>query len=135
MSSKVANYSEKDRDEIIRDYFGPPGAEENPRCPICGEVLRFDTLYQSGGSKFQIRVSCPDCQAHFSWEQGQQQQPWKSLHLQYFLERYLTNDRIRCPLDDCYVVFTEFSDRVLEFRCPYCNHRGKAQLPAPTETP
>lgn len=127
MSARIAS---QDRDEIIRDYFGPAGAEENPRCPICGEVLRFDTLYQDDGSKFQIRVSCPDCQAHFSWEQSQQQQPWKSLHLQYFLERYLTNDRIRCPLDDCYVIYTEFSDRVLEFRCPYCNHRGKAQLPA-----
>ena len=132
MSAKAAHYSEKDRDEIIRDYFGPAGTEENPRCPICGEVLRFDTLFEYRGSKFQIRVSCPDCQANFSWEQSQQQ-PWKSLHLQYFLERYLTNDRIRCPLDDCYVIYTEFSEGVLEFRCPYCNSRGKAQLPARPE--
>ena len=27
MSTKLANYSERDRDEIIRDYFGPAGAK------------------------------------------------------------------------------------------------------------
>ena len=125
----MAEYSEKEKDEIIRDYFGPPGADENPRCLMCGEVLRFEILSQGGSGKFQISVSCPDCRANFSWEQSQQQQPWKSLHLQYFLERYRADDPIRCPLDDCYVIYTEFSDSVVEFRCPYCNRRGKTQLP------
>ncbi len=125
-------YSDKEKEEIIRDYFGPPGTEENPRCPTCGEVLRLDGLHDSGSGQFRIEVSCPDCKASFSWQQNYLQQPWKNLHLQYFVERYTTHEPIRCPLDDCYVIYTEFTDRIVEFRCPYCNHRGKAQLPEPS---
>ena len=124
----TAELSKEEKDEIIRDYFGPPGAEENPRCPGCGEVLRFDALHDTGSSLFRIEVSCPDCKANFSWEQNLLHQPWKDLHLQYFMERYRTHQLIRCPLDDCYVIYTEFTDRIVEFRCPYCNHRGKAQI-------
>jgi len=125
-------FSEKEKEEIIRDYFGPPGTEENPRCPTCGEVLRFDALHVTGSSLFRIEVSCPDCKAHFSWEQNQLHQPWKELHMQYFMERYTTHELLRCPLDDCYVIYTEFTGRIVEFRCPYCNRRGKAQLPEPS---
>ncbi len=121
--------TEQEKDEIIRDYFGPGGAEENPRCPSCGEVLRFDALHDSGSGQFQIEVGCPDCGANFSWQQNHLQQPWKELHVQYFMERYTAREPLRCPLDDCYVIYAEFTDRVLEFRCPYCNRRGRAQLP------
>lgn len=131
--AEMANYSKKEKDEIIRDYFGPPGAEENPRCPLCGELLQFNANHRPDGN-FQIQVSCPECQTSFSWKQIQQEQPWKPLHLNYFIERYGMNATIRCPFDDCYVIYTEFSDGVLEFRCPYCNHRGKAQLPSPDDS-
>ena len=129
---KTTKYSKEEQEEIIRDYFGPPGTEENPRCPTCGEVLRLDGLHDSGSGQFRIEVSCPDCKANFSWQQDYLQQPWKELHLQYFVERYTTHEPIRCPLDDCYIIYTEFTDRIVEFRCPYCNHRGKAQLPQPS---
>ena len=125
---KTTQYSKEEKEEIIRDYFGPPGTEENPRCPTCGEVLRLDGLHDSGSGQFRLEVSCPDCKASFSWQQNYLQQPWKELHLQYFVERYTTHEPIRCPLDDCYVIYTEFTDRIVEFRCPYCNHRGKAQI-------
>ena len=125
-------YSEKEKEEIVRDYFGPPGTEENPRCPTCGEVLRFDALHDSGSSLFRIEVSCPDCKANFSWEQNRLHQPWKHLHMQYFMERYRAHEPLRCPLDDCYVIYTEFTDRIVEFRCPYCNRQGKAPLPEPS---
>ncbi len=98
--------SEKEKEEIIRDYFCPAGTEENPRCPTCGEVLRLDALHDSGTSLFRIEVSCPDCKASFDWEQNQLHQPWKDLHLQYFVERYTTHEPIRCPLDDCYMIYT-----------------------------
>ena len=49
--------------------------------------------------------------------------------MEYFLERYRLGDVLRCPIDDCYVNYVEFSDAIIEFRCPYCNRRGKAHLP------
>ena len=125
----MVEYSEQEKDEIIRDYFGPLGDEENPRCPCCGEILQFKSNYGSGADCLEIRVSCPDCKGHFTWEQNQPEQPWKPLHLQYFVERYKINQPMRCPFDDCYVTCAEFADGVLEFRCPYCNQRGRAQVP------
>ena len=123
----MAEYSQEEKDEIVRDYFGPSGAEETPRCPHCGELLQFDTRHIPDGH-FQMQVSCPDCQAAFSWEQTGQEQPWKPLYLNYFTERYQLNETIRCPIDDCYITYAEFSDGVVEFRCPYCNRRGKAEV-------
>ena len=118
-------YSDQEKDRIIRDYFGLAGKDENPRCPSCGEVLVLQAEYRT---HFHIHVSCPDCGARFTWEQCHLVQPWKSLHLEYFLECYRLGDVLRCPVDDCYVNYVEFSDRIIEFRCPYCNRRGKARL-------
>ncbi len=126
-SAEMAEYSQKEQEEIVRDYFGPLGAEETPRCPHCGELLQFETRQEPGG-RFQMQVDCPDCLRAFRWEQADQEQPWKPIHLNYFVERYQQNERIRCPIDDCYISYVEFSDGVVEFRCPYCNRRGKATV-------
>lgn len=122
-----AEYSQQERDEIVRDYFGPSGAEETPRCPHCGELLQFDNRHVPGG-RFQMQVNCPACHRAFGWEQTSLEQPWKPIQLNYFVERYRVNDTIRCPVDDCYITYAEFSDGVVEFRCPYCNRRGKAEV-------
>lgn len=120
--------SPPEQDEIIRDYFGPSGAEETPRCPHCGELLQFDVRH-APGAHFQLQVSCPDCRkTAFCWEQTKPAQLWKPIYLNYFVERYQLNEMIRCPIDDCYVTWLEFSDEVVEFRCPYCNRRGKAPI-------
>lgn len=121
------SYSDQEKDRIIRDYFGPASKEEAPRCPGCGEVLLFDVICGDESSSLQVRVSCPDCQARFTWEQSQLEQKWNPLHLAYFLERYRLSDFPRCPLDDSYVTYTEFNDAVVEFRCPYCNRRGRTR--------
>ena len=123
----MAEYSPQEKEEIVRDYFGPSGAEEAPRCPHCGDLLQF-SIQHAPGSRFQIEVSCPDCQGAFRWEQTAQEQPWKPLYLNYFVERYPLNETIRCPIDDCSITYAEFSDGVVEFRCPYCNRRGKAPV-------
>ena len=128
----MAEFSQEEQDEIIRDYFGSSGAEETPRCPHCGELLQFDIRHAPGGH-FRMQVSCPDCHTTFGWEQTDQEQPWKPLHLNYFVERYQLHEMIRCPIDDCYVTYAEFSDGVVEFRCPFCNRRGKAPV-SPTTT-
>ncbi|MEE8349591.1 MAG: hypothetical protein V3R94_08480 [Acidobacteriota bacterium] len=120
-------YSQVEQSDIVRDYFGPLGAEETPRCPHCGELLHFDTR-QVAGSQFQMKVQCSECPAVFRWEQTEPEQPWKPLYLKYFVEGYQGNDRIRCPLDDCYISYTEFNDGVVEFRCPFCNRRGRATV-------
>lgn len=128
------SYSDQEKDRILRDYFSLASKEESPRCPGCGEVLQFAVNYSSESSSSQIQVSCPDCQARFTWEQSRAEQPWKPLHLAYFLERYRLNDVLRCPFDDCFVTYTEFSDAVIEFRCPYCNRRKKtSRLRKPEE--
>lgn len=125
----MKKFTDEEKDQIIREYFGPAGAGENPRCPFCGEVLDFDSGFRSDISAFRIRVSCSDCGAGFVWEQHRPEQPWRPIHLQYFLERYRLGDVLRCPLDDCSVAYTEFSDGVIEFRCPYCNRRGRTRQP------
>ena len=124
----MAGYSSQEEDQIIRDYFGPPGGEENPRCPGCGKVLRFDLDYATVGNRLRLRVSCSECATSFIWQQPHQEQTWKPLHLQYFVERYRMGQTIRCPVDDCYISYAEFTSGVLEFRCAYCNHRGKLTL-------
>jgi transcription elongation factor Elf1 len=124
----MGDYSQPEKDEIIKGYFGPAEDRENPRCPDCGEVFQFESNCDSGTGLLKIEVSCPDCGGRFSWQQPRLTQPWQPLHLQYFLERQRMGQSIRCPFDDCYVTYAEFSDSVLEFRCPYCNHRGIVEL-------
>ena len=123
----MSEYTPEERDQIVRDYFGPAGADAPPRCPNCGETLLFTRLDRA--EKFTVRISCSECQSSFEWKKGRDQEAWKPLHLEYFLERFRSGNKLRCPFDDCYVLCTEFSDGILEFRCPYCNRRGQTQLP------
>ena len=125
----MGEYSDREKKQIIRDYFGPEGQGEKSLCPRCGETLQFDSSYQTDRADVRIQVSCPDCQTKMTWEQTEPEQPWNPLHLEYFVERFKVGDVPRCPIDDCYVNYTEFSDGVLEFRCPCCNRRGKVGRP------
>lgn len=131
----MLTYSDREKSTIIREYLGPAGKDETPRCPRCGEVLQFRSEYRNGVAVPGIEVHCSECQRRFTWEPSQPAQPWKLLHLEYFVERYKLGGVIRCPADDCYVTYTEFSDDVIEFRCPYCNRRGRAKRPRPTVSP
>ncbi|MBI4445947.1 MAG: hypothetical protein HY645_08545 [Acidobacteria bacterium] len=120
-------YTVEEKDQIVREYFGPAGATESPLCPRCGEVLKFKRSRSK--EDFLLVVSCPECRSGFVWRQLKPEQSWKPLHLEYFIERHRMGDVLRCPVDDCYIAYIEYSDRILEFRCPYCNRRGQAQLP------
>ena len=68
-------------------------------------------------------------------EQDRNREAWTSIQLSYCLERYRQGDTPRCPVDDSYIVCTEFTDDTVEFRCPYCNRSGRARTgrgaPAP----
>ena len=75
-----------------------------------------------------MNVNCDDCCCSFIWQQPVEVWPWKPVQLQYFVERYRAGEAIRCPRDDCNIAYTEFSDKIIEFRCPYCNGRGRADL-------
>ncbi len=118
------SYSEEERDEIIREYFSTEGGE-SPSCPRCGETLQFQFDHQVRTGS-EVRISCPDCRRRFSWCQTHLKQGWESLTLQYFLERHQLGQPLRCPIDDCFVGGTEYAEGVVEFRCPYCNRRGRA---------
>ncbi|MFQ5737878.1 MAG: hypothetical protein ACE5JX_02615 [Acidobacteriota bacterium] len=120
-------YTKHQQAEIIRQYFQQAGAEEAPQCPLCGEPLQI----QCGSQDLfglQVEVSCRECGKSFLWAQPQPEREWKKLHLGYFLERYASGERMRCPLDDCFVSYAEFSDGVVQFNCPYCNRRGKVRI-------
>ncbi|MDE2926689.1 MAG: hypothetical protein OXT71_09860 [Acidobacteriota bacterium] len=128
------SYSAQEREEILLDYFGS-ASEDEPLCPDCGEDLEFRSQYPSGDSPYRLRVDCPDCRAGFIWEQDRDREDWTSIQLSYCLERYRQGDTPRCPVDDSYIVCTEFTDDTVEFRCPYCNRSGRARTgvnpPAP----
>lgn len=125
----MSEYSQEEQERIVQEYFSAQGSEAHPRCPHCGELLKFHSTYPAHNTGFEVRISCPECAADFVWKQTQPEQSWKPLHLDYFIERYQFSNLIRCPVDDCCVTCTEFSDGILEFRCPYCNRRGKVQRP------
>ncbi len=120
-------YTEQEKDEIILEYFGTPGSEGAAQCPRCSEALQFKTSVIPYFG-LQVTVRCPVCEISFDWSQPQPERPWKELHLSYFVERYTMGEVLRCPFDDSYVTYAEFSDSVLQFNCPYCNRRGKVKL-------
>lgn len=123
----MKTYSEQEREEIVRAYFASHEEGEDPRCPECGELLEIESDYTSISASPVLEGHCPDCHRTFSWTQTQAEQPWKELHLRYFLERFKADRPLRCPFDDCSVIAVDFEDGVLEFRCPYCNHRGRVR--------
>ena len=130
----MSAYTGEERKEIILEYFGS-GSEDELLCPDCGEALGFQSQYPSGDSPYRLQVDCPDCRAGFIWEQDRNREDWTSIQLSYCVERYRQGDTPRCPVDDSYIVCTEFTDNAVEFRCPYCNRSGRARpgvdAPAP----
>ncbi len=117
-------YSQSERDEIVLEYFSGAGADERPSCPRCGEDLEIESqAIQFFGLQLQVR--CDSCSTSFAWSQPQPERPWKDLYLDYFAERYLRGEDLRCPHDDAFVTHAEFSDGVVQFNCPYCNRRGR----------
>jgi hypothetical protein len=122
----MSSYTGEEREEILLDYFGSTSDEE-PLCPDCGETLQFRSRYPSGDSPFRLQADCPDCRAGFIWEQTRTRENWTSIQLSYCLERYRQGDMPRCPVDDCYIVCTEYSGGMVEFRCPYCNRAGRGR--------
>lgn len=123
----MASYSEDEKKAVIRSHFGAQTEEKQPACPHCGEELWVTSNYRAEEGRIEIFVHCPDCGGRFSWIQERSPQPWKPIQLAYLEERYRAGEVPRCPADDCRVTILEFSDGVLEFRCPYCNRRGRTQ--------
>ena len=117
-----AEFSPAEGDGLVREYFS---TSEAPLCPRCGEELRFRLDY-SGPEPARVRIHCPGCAAAFRWAQPRPDDDWSELHLRYFMERAREGAEIRCPLDDCRVVYGEHSEGVREFRCPYCGRRRLA---------
>ncbi len=122
----MSAYTDREREEIILEYFGS-ASEDELLCPDCGEVLRFKSQYPSGDSPYRLQVDCPDCHARFIWEQDRDREAWTSMQLSYCRERHRQGETPRCPVDDSYVICTEFNDGAVEFRCPYCNRSGRAR--------
>ncbi|HUG42909.1 MAG TPA: hypothetical protein VMN76_01600 [Acidobacteriota bacterium] len=121
----MPGYSRAEKNEIVREFFSGAGPEDLPVCGHCGEEfeIRMEYLKES----VLVRVDCPGCANGFSWRPPAATSDWQALHLQYFSERASDDRPIRCPYDDSYVLSTEFSDGSMEFRCPYCNRKGRAQ--------
>jgi DNA-directed RNA polymerase subunit RPC12/RpoP len=111
--------SDKESDALVREYLS---TSEVPLCPACGEELRFHLDY-AGADPMRIRVACPGCASGFTWTQPTPEDAWSELHVRYFLERVREGGEIRCPVDDCRVVYGEHSEGAREFRCPYCGRR------------
>ena len=117
----MPSYPESDRQQILREYFR--GADDAPLCPACGEDLEIRLDLDSEHPL--LDVSCPGCRRRFRWAQEQDEQPWRPLYLAYFVERLRKGRPLRCPIDDSRVVTVDFGDGVVEFRCPFCNRRGR----------
>ncbi len=120
----MSNLSPQQQNRVAREYFGPEGSGECALCPRCGEELEIAPGMVAGFG-LQLRIECPGCASVATWIQPQPVREWKTLYLEYFAERYLTQETIRCPYDDCYVTWAEFNDGVVQFNCPYCNRRGR----------
>lgn len=118
-------YSDKEKAEIVKEFFKSEGAREAPLCPHCADELVYQTTFTSF-TGLQLDVECPGCRLSFTWSQPQPEQAWNNLQIEYFLERFRQDQTARCPVDDCFVTFAEFSDGVVQVNCPYCNRRGQS---------
>ncbi len=128
---KASPISREQQDRIIRNYFLSIAEEEDSLCPQCGEPFRFQIGYGRQGGR--VAVSCSDCGSGFQWKQAQPVRPFKALHLEYFLERHSSGRPLHCPIDDSAITALEFSDGVMEFRCPYCNRQGRTGQQGPSD--
>lgn len=125
----MLGFDQQEKEEIIRQFLGPGGSEDAPRCSHCGEVFQFRILHCTPGWDVSIAVDCPECANGFSWRQYRAPRPWTRLQMRYFLECLEADQPLICPADDCLVQYAEFDFQIVEFRCPYCNRRGKTKRP------
>lgn len=116
---------EMETDQIAREFFA---GNESPLCPRCGEELLFRLDYELD-RRPRLRMSCVGCGLRFSWRQEGPPGEWEPLHMTYFVERVAQGQVPRCPIDDSGISFAEFEGGILEFRCPYCNRRGRVEAP------
>lgn len=124
MNGDRLGFSKEEKEAIIRSYFGADADPGWSLCRLCGEdfVFRLDLDPEAGA---RVRVHCTGCAGGFTWRQSLPAGRWKSLHLSYFEERYRLSQPLKCPLDDCIVTAIELPEGVVEFRCPFCNRRGR----------
>lgn len=115
----------EETERLVREYFA---GSEPPLCEQCGEELVFRTDY-GVENRLCLRISCRGCGLKRSWRQSHSPVAWEPLHLSYFLEMVARGQLPRCPIDDSGVNFAEFEGGLVEFRCPFCNRRGRASLP------
>jgi hypothetical protein len=106
---------------LVREYFA---GKEAPLCEKCGEELVFTSDYALG-DRLCLKISCRGCGRKLNWQQSRSPGGWTVVHLNYFLERVAQDQVPRCPIDDSSVSFAEFEGGVIEFRCPFCNRRGR----------
>lgn len=94
-------------------------------CSSCGEDLSVGLDYGAASGKMRVKVECCNCDHVHFWTQSESEGKWDPLHLRYFLERVRADQEVRCPYDDCFVTYCEYPDGWIEFRCLYCNRRGR----------
>ncbi len=121
MLTKNERNRPREADRLVREYFG---GRERPLCGECGEELEFRTDY-SIRDLLRLEIHCPGCGRRLDWRQTRSPGLWEPLHLIYFHERMVQGQAPRCPFDDSGVSVAEFEGGLLEFRCPFCNRRGR----------
>lgn len=108
-------------EDLAREYFA---GNEPPLCGRCGEELLVRIDYGSR-PRLSLEMSCSGCGKTWKWQQTDSPGRWDALHVNYFLERTRQNRVPRCPFDDSSISFAEFEGGIIEFRCPFCNRRGR----------
>ena len=116
----MSTFDPDELDEIVLSHFGD---EEPATCPHCGCVLQLKSKVIPGFG-LQLQFRCPECSRSGEWQQPQPVREWKTLHLEYFRETLAADRPIRCPIDDSYITYAEFENKIIQFVCPYCNRRG-----------
>jgi hypothetical protein len=123
-------YSSEEVAALVRDYFA---STEPPCCKHCGEDVAVSLDYSTRPS-VGLDLFCTGCHTTGHWSSSDKAEPWESLHLAYLQECVRLGKPPRCPVDDSRVNYAEFEGELLEFRCPFCNRRGRVQG-APTGRP
>ena len=108
-------------EELVREFLNFED-DDIPICESCDNEYEFSFDYSENPG---IKIVCAQCGEIMFWEQNPPIKMWQELHLDYFMERYLEGESIQCPFDDCQVSVIEYADDLLEFRCLFCNRRGR----------
>ncbi len=125
-------YHSEEVEALVRDYFS---LTEPPCCIHCGEDVAVSLDYSERPS-VALDLCCSGCDATGHWRIPDAVDQWEPLHLAYLQECVRLGRPPRCPMDDCRVNYAEFEGNLLEFRCPYCNRRGRGlgAPPSPSAT-